>query len=83
MKVEPSQGSIKLFGTVMAINYPLYWMIWNKGIAIDGNYTDFILRFCATLLCLGLICEDLWKLKYKRVLSYNCPIKTEVRLKIS
>ncbi len=66
-RIEAAQSSIKFFGIVMAINYPLYWIIWNKGIAINGNYTDLFLRLCATLLCLGLVFKDLWRLRLKRL----------------
>lgn len=73
IKIETTRSSIKFFGIVMAINFPLYWIIWNKGIAINGNYTDLILRLCATFLCFGLIYKKVWeKISDRLFIIYWC-----------
>lgn len=39
----------------MAVNYPLYWIIWNPDLAYRGNELDIAMRLFATILCVGLV----------------------------
>ncbi len=56
--LDISQPMMRFFGVVMAVNYPLYWVIWNPDLTLQGHFVDLVLRVIATLLCLGLVLKD-------------------------
>lgn len=58
------ENEIFFFGVMMAINYPLYWLVWNS--IISHSFQDLCLRFIATSLCLGLILRDSWLRSYQK-----------------
>lgn len=57
------EKEIKFFGIIMAINYPLYWVIWSFN-TVEGAL-DTYLRTAATIFCVGLILKDYWPAKAK------------------
>lgn len=58
-KFDPEAEEIKLFGIIMCINYPLYWLIWGQ----NSDKIDISLRLIATFLCLGLLLKNFWPKK--------------------
>jgi signal transduction histidine kinase len=66
-QAETLEKEIKFFGIVMAFNYPLYFLIWNKT-GGDEWSLDLSLRVMATFLCIGLASKDYWAEKFIKFL---------------
>lgn len=66
-QVEILEKEIKFFGVVMAINFPLYFFIWDKETWI-GLFIEAPLRLGATFLCFGLALKDYWPTKFLKFL---------------
>jgi len=65
--IVSAERQIKTFGILMAINFPLYLIIWYY--ETPGSYQNPLLRVVATLLCIGLILRNYWPENIKFLFS--------------